>query len=55
LLPFLAKLNDALPPKWDRHGGDYGSNDDWILWDIQKLENGGAAIREVRRPADGST
>jgi hypothetical protein len=54
LLPFLAKLNDALPRKWDRHKGDYAPNDDWILWDIEKLEHGGAAI-DVRLPAGGSS
>ena len=43
LLPFLAKLNDELPKKWDRHKNDYGPNDDWILWDLRK-QDGGAAV-----------
>lgn len=44
LLPFLVRLNDALPRKWDRHAGDYGPNDDWVLWDLARLERG-AAVR----------
>jgi hypothetical protein len=52
LLPFLAKLNDALPRKWDRQRNDYGSNDDWILWVIEDLDHG-AATRDVRWPIGG--
>ena len=36
LLPFLVKLNDELPKKWDRHRNEYGPNDDWLLWDLSR-------------------
>ena len=53
LVPFLARLNDELPKKWDRHKNDYVPNDDWLLWDLQKL-NGGAAVTHLHSaaPAD---
>lgn len=53
LLPFLVKLNDELPKKWDRHRNDYGTNDDWLLWDLQKL-NGGSAVTDLHESRDGS-
>jgi hypothetical protein len=40
LMPFLVQLNDRLPSKWDRHRGDYGPNDDWILWKLTKRDRG---------------
>src|SRR5262249_51687153 len=43
LLPFLARLNDRIPTKWDRHKNDFGPNDDWLLWALKK-KNGGAAV-----------
>jgi hypothetical protein len=46
LLPFLARLNDELPKKWDRQANDYGANDDWLLWDL-KRDNGGATVGDV--------
>jgi hypothetical protein len=46
LVPFLVKLNDELPRKWDRHKNDYAPNDDWLLWDLQK-QNGGAAVTRL--------
>jgi hypothetical protein len=45
LLPFLARLNDELPRKWDRRTDDYAPNDDWLLWDL-KPEDGGATVSE---------
>ena len=39
LLPFLAKLNDSLPKKWDRHTKCYAPNDDWLLWNMERLES----------------
>lgn len=50
LLPFLARLNDELPKKWDRHVGDYALNDDWLLWDLRR-EDGGQSVRDLHRPA----
>jgi hypothetical protein len=48
LLPFLARLNDELPKKWDRHKNDYGPNDDWLLWDLKK-QDGGAAVHALHQ------
>jgi len=53
LLPFLVKLNDELPKKWDRHRNDYGPNDDWLLWDLQQLD-GGAAVADMHGSPDPS-
>jgi len=52
LLPYLARLNDALPRKWDRHRGDYGPDDDWLLWALSKEDNG-AAVRGPHPQAGG--
>lgn len=46
LLPFLEQLSTKLPLKWDRHKDAFGPNDDWILWDIQRLKRGGRASGE---------
>ena len=43
LVPFLARLNDELPKKWDRHKNAYVHNDDWLLWDLSR-KNGGATV-----------
>jgi hypothetical protein len=51
LLQFLAGLNRALPPKWDRARKRFGPNDDWILWDLEKKE-GGATIQGARSLAN---
>lgn len=40
LLPFLVKLNNKLPLKWDRHKNDYGPNDDWLLWELRQGAEG---------------
>jgi hypothetical protein len=53
LVPFLARLNDELPKKWDRHRKDYGPNDDWLLWNLQK-QGGGAAVRGQHGPRPGA-
>jgi hypothetical protein len=49
LLPFLARLNKNLPLKWDRQGGDYGPNDDWILWKLTAIDQG-HELRDVPLP-----
>ncbi len=36
LLPFLARLNRRLPPKWDRGLKRFTPNDDWIIWDLKR-------------------
>ena len=42
LVPFLARLNDRIPQKWDRHKNDYGPTDDWLLWALKKEDSGAA-------------
>jgi hypothetical protein len=38
LLPFLEKLNHDLPKKWNHRMRKYVPNDDWLLWDLQRVE-----------------
>jgi hypothetical protein len=47
LLPFLAKLAKRLPKKWDARRKDYVRNDDWLLWDLERLKRG-AKITDAR-------
>ena len=35
LLPFLEKLDQHLPKKWDNKRKRYVINDDWLLWDLK--------------------
>lgn len=37
LLPFLLDLNQKLPQRWDRRGKRHADDDDWILWDLQRM------------------
>lgn len=41
LLPFLAKLSRKLPKKWDPQLHDFVSDDDWLLWDLNRLSKSG--------------
>jgi hypothetical protein len=34
LLPFLEKLNEELPKKWDRGKRELVTDTDWLLWDL---------------------
>lgn len=45
LLPFLEKINKALPKKWDNKFNKFIRNDDWLLWDL-KEEGEGASVNE---------
>jgi hypothetical protein len=36
LLPFLVKLNQRLPRKWDRSREKFVANDDWLLWQLTR-------------------
>lgn len=36
LLPYLERLSERLPQKWDNRTKRYVRNDDWLLWDIQR-------------------
>jgi hypothetical protein len=52
LLPFLHDLNRRLPVKWDRARKAFGPNDDWILWDLRRRDEGAqvAGARRAARP-----
>ena len=50
LLHFLRNLNRELPPKWDRARKCFAPNDDWILWDLRKRDEG-AQVAGTRRPS----
>jgi hypothetical protein len=44
LLPFIKRANETLPEKWDRARERFGPNDDWLLWDLRRV-NGGAEVQ----------
>lgn len=41
LLPFLNKLARSLPRKWDSGRNTYVTNDDWLLWELRRMDHGG--------------
>jgi hypothetical protein len=41
LLPFVEKLNQRLPNKWDSKLNRFVPDDDWLLWDLQAQAAGG--------------
>jgi hypothetical protein len=47
LLPFLEKLNSALPKKWDNKFRKYVRNDDWLLWEFRKKKDGGLEVGQA--------
>lgn len=50
LLPFLESLNNRLPQKWSRTLKKYVPNDDWLLWNLEKLEGkAGANLSAVHQ------
>jgi hypothetical protein len=50
LLRFLESLNEALPPKWDRHLQTLGPNDDWLLWKLKGGTDAGAELEGTHQP-----
>lgn len=42
LLPFIEKANRELPKKWDRRTGQFVTNDDWLLWELEQGTSGAA-------------
>jgi hypothetical protein len=48
LLPFLEKLNEKLPQKWDNQLKKFVRDDNWLLWDLEPTQTGGAKLRDVR-------
>jgi hypothetical protein len=53
LLPFIHKLNDELPKKWNQDAGEWAVDDDWILWELQKGgERPGADVERIYHSGD---
>jgi hypothetical protein len=44
LLPFLEKVNNKLPRKWNNRIKKFVTDDDWLIWDLQPKKTGGAAL-----------
>jgi hypothetical protein len=49
LLPFVEKLNQRLPKKWDRKLDRFVDDDDWLLWDFHTQKIRGKHVESVRR------
>jgi hypothetical protein len=46
LLPFLERLNTALPRKWDNRSKKYVRNDDWLLWETDESADRGRKAKK---------
>jgi hypothetical protein len=49
LLPFLEKLNQRLPKKWDSKLGRFVPDDDWLLWDFRSQGIPGKHVESARK------
>lgn len=49
LLPFVEKLNNRLPKKWDRKLNRFVPDDDWLLWDFDTKRIRGKHVESARR------
>jgi hypothetical protein len=49
LLPFVEKLNQRLPKKWDAKLNRFVPDDDWLLWDFSVKKIRGKHVETVRR------
>jgi len=49
LLPFVAKLNERLPKKWDRKLNRFVPDDDWLLWDFHSAKMRGKHVESARK------
>jgi hypothetical protein len=49
LLPFVEKLNQRLPKKWDSKLNRFVPDDDWLLWDFHSQKMRGKHVESVRR------
>jgi hypothetical protein len=49
LLPFLERLNEQLPKKWDGKLNRFVPNDDWLLWDFNTQKIRGKHVERARR------
>ena len=49
LLPFVEKLHQRLPKKWDGKLNRFVPDDDWLLWDFHSKKIRGKHVESVRR------
>jgi hypothetical protein len=49
LLPFVEKLNQQLPKRWDRKLNRFRPDDDWLLWDFHSRKIRGKHVESVRK------
>jgi hypothetical protein len=49
LLPFVEKLNERLPRKWDSKLDRFVPDDDWLLWDFHSQKIPGKHVESVRK------
>ena len=49
LLPFLEKLDQQLPKRWDSKLDRFTHNDDWLLWDIPTNHVTGKQVKASRK------
>jgi hypothetical protein len=49
LLPFLEKLNQRLPKRWDRKLNRFVADDDWLLWDFSTKKKHGKSVESIRK------
>lgn len=47
LLPFLEKLNNQLPKKWDNRQKRYVRNDDFLLWHLRRKKDGTTEVLQA--------
>jgi hypothetical protein len=46
LLPFLEKLSQEVPKRWDNKLKKYVTNDDWLLWELDSAAERGETVTE---------
>jgi hypothetical protein len=49
LLPYIEKLNERLPKRWDRKLNRFVPDDDWLLWDFQIEKDHGKHVETARK------
>ena len=47
--PFVEKLNQRLPKKWDSKLDRFVPDDDWLLWDFHSKRLPGKHVESVRK------
>jgi hypothetical protein len=47
LLPFLEKLSQKVPERWDNKLKKYVTNDDWLLWELDTAGEQGETVTDA--------